>query len=75
MININDPKVKEVIQGIHEAMLRKVKRGSQVKEDIVMENRIISTICTDFDLAPTKVAILMNEKYGYDLTGDAVIQV
>lgn len=75
MININDPKVKEVIQEIHEAMLRKVKRGSKVKEDIVMENRIISTICTDFDIAPTKVAILMNEKYRYDLTGDAVIQV
>lgn len=75
MININDQKVKEVIQGIHEAMLRKVKRGSQVKEDIVMENRIFSIICGDFDLSPTKIAILMNQKYGYEMTGNEVIQV
>ena len=75
MININDRKVKEAIQSMHNAMLRKVKRGSQVNEAIVMENRIFSIICTDFDLGPTRVAILMNEKYGYDLTGDEMIQV
>lgn len=75
MINVNDSKVKEVIQGIHEAMLRKVKRRSQVNEEIVMESRIFSVICTDFDLAPVKVAMRMNDKYGYDMTGDEVIQV
>lgn len=75
MINIKDSKVNEVIQSIHEAMLRKVKRGKQVKEEIVMENRIFSIICTDFDLVPTKIAIIMNDKYGYDMTGDEVIQV
>lgn len=75
MINVKEPKVKEVMQGIHEAMLRKVKRGSQVKEEIVMESRIFSVICTDFDLGPTSVAIRMNEKYDYNMTGDEVIQV
>lgn len=75
MINVKDPKVDEVMQGIHEAMLHKIKRGSQVKEEIVMESRIFSVICTDFDLGPTKVAMLMNDKYGYDMTGDEVIQV
>lgn len=75
MININETKVKEVVQGIHEAMLRKTKKGRQVKEDIVMENRIFSVICTDFDLEPTSVANRMNEKYGYNMTGDEVIHV
>ena len=73
MINIGEQKVKEVVQEIHEAMLRKVKRGSQVKEEIVIENRIISIICTDFDLGPIKVSELMNEQYGYDLSVDDII--
>ena len=30
MINTKDPKVKEIMDGMHEAMLRKIKRGSQV---------------------------------------------
>ncbi len=75
MIQIKDQKVNEVTQWIHEAMLRKVKRGSQVKEDIVMENRLFSILCHDFDLGPTKCAIAMNEKYGYTLTGDAIIEI
>ena len=75
MLNINDQKVKEVIQEIHGAMLRKVKRGSQVREDIVKENRIFSIICNDIEMGPTKVAIAMCEKYGCDMTGDEVIQV
>lgn len=75
MIKVADPKVREVLQKMHEAMQRKVKRGSQIKEDIVMENRIFSILCGDFDLGPTKTAILMNDKYGYDMTGDEVIQI
>lgn len=75
MINVKNKKISEVVEGIHEAILRKVKRGSQVKEDIVMENRLFSIICHDFDLGPTKCAIAMNEKYGYHLTGDEVIQI
>lgn len=75
MINTGNAKVKEVIQGMHEAMQRKIKRGGQIKEDIVIENRIFSFLSRDFDLGPTKTAILMNEKYGCDLTGDEVIQI
>ncbi len=75
MINIDDEKIKEVLEGIHEAMLRKKKRGSKIKEDIVMENRIFSIICHDPDMGPVICAREMNEKYGYDLTGDEVIQV
>ncbi len=75
MINTGDARVKQAIRGIHEAMLRKVKGGRQIKEDIVLENRIFSVICGNFDLGPSRVADQMNEKYGYDLTGDEVIEV
>lgn len=75
MIDTRNSKVKEVVQGMHEAMQRKIKRGSQLKEDIIVENRIFAFLCRDFDLGPTKTSILMNEKYGYDLTGDEVIQI
>ena len=75
MINIEDEKVKEVLEGIHEAMLRKRKRGSNVKEEIVMENQIFSLICNDHDMGPTGCARVLHEKYGYDLTGDQVVAV
>ncbi len=75
MINIKEKNVREAIQGIHEAMLLKAKRGSQVKEDIILENRIFSVICHDFDMGPIKCACEMNRRYGYDLTGDEVVQI
>ena len=75
MINVKDQKVNEVMKQVHEGMLRKVRRGSQVKEDIIMESRLFSIICHDFDLGPTKCAEAMNKKYGYTLTGDEVIQI
>ena len=75
MINTKDPKVKEIMDGMHEAMLRKIKRGSQVKEEIVRENRIFSLICEDFDVDPTGIAVRMNHRYGYDMTGNEVIQI
>jgi hypothetical protein len=75
VVNTKNPKVKEVMEGMHEAMLIKAKRGGQVKEDIVLENRLFSVLCGDFNLGPTKCAIILNDKYGYDLTGDEVIQI
>lgn len=75
MINTGNSKVREVVQLMHEAIQRKIKRGGQIKDDIIIENRIFSLICRYFDIGPTKIAILMNDKYGYDLTGDEVIQI
>lgn len=75
MINIDDGKVREVLEGIHEAMLRKKKRGSKVKEDIVMENRIFSIICHDPEMGPIGCARAMEERYGAHLTGDEIVQV
>ena len=75
MVNVKDQKVNTVIQGLHEALLQKIKKDSQVREDIVMENRLFAIICHDFDMGPTKCAIAMNNKYGYDLTSDEVIQI
>lgn len=75
MINVKDQKVNEVMQQVHDGMLRKVRRGSNVKEDIIMESRLFSIICHDFDLGPTKCAEALNKKYDYTLTGDEVIQI
>jgi len=75
MLNINEPKINEVVQNIHEAMVRKSKRGGKSSEEIITESRIFSIICSDFDLAPSKVASLMNSNYGYDMTSDEVIQI
>lgn len=75
MIKVQDQKVKESLQGMHDAIRRKVKRGSRAKEGIVIENRIFSILCSDFDLGPTKTAIAMNDRYGYDMTGDEVVQI
>lgn len=75
MINVKNAKVKDVLKNIHEAMLRKVKRGSRMKEEIVIENRIFSIICTDFTLGPSKVARIMNGKYDCNMTADEVVQI
>lgn len=75
MINIDDGKVREVLEGIHEAMLRKKKRGSKVKEDIVMENRIFSIICHDPEMGPMSCARAMEERYRTHLTGDEIVQI
>lgn len=75
MINTNNQKVREVIEVIHEAMLRTVKRGGKVREDILLEGRILSVMCEAGDPGPSRCADIVNGKYGYDLTGDEVIQI
>ena len=75
MIDTKKEKVNEVIQGIHEALKRKAKRGRNAKDEFILENRIFSVICHDYDIGPTKCAELLNDKYGYNLTGNEVIQV
>ena len=75
MINVKEAKVKEVMQSMHESMLRHVKRSGRMKEEIVIESRIFSAICTDYDMGPTKCANILNDKYGYTLTGDEIIQI
>ena len=56
MLNINEEKINEVVQNIHEAMVRKAKKSGKSSEEIITESRIFSIICSDFDLAPSKVA-------------------
>ncbi len=76
MINIKDAKVKEVLEMVHEETeRRKLRRGGQMREDIVMENRIFSILCSDYDIGPNNVASAMNSRFGYDMTGDEVIQI
>lgn len=75
MIDINNPDVRKIQEGIHEAMLRKVKREGQPNEDIIMENKLFTVLCSNFDLEPREYAVLINRKYGYNLSGDDVIRI
>ena len=78
MIDVKKQKVNEVIQGMHDAMKQKVKRGKKskmMKDDILLENRIFSVICHDYDMGPTQCAEKLNDRYGYEMTGDEVIRI
>lgn len=74
-MNVKDQKVSEVIKGIHEEMLHRVKDNYLEKEDIIMENRLFSILCHNPEQGPSRCADKMNELYGYTLSGDEVIQV
>ncbi len=75
MINVKDGKVKEVLNEIHEGMQRKIKRRAKEKEEIILENKVFSVLCHDYEIGPTKCAISLNDKYGYHLNGDEIIQI
>lgn len=75
MVSSNNEKMKELSECLHSVMRRKAKQAGNTKEDIVVENRIFSILCDDPGVPPTKCAIRMNEKYGYDITGDEVIEI
>ena len=75
MINVKDSKVQEVLEIIHEAIIRKEKRGGRLNEEILTEGKIFSVICKDFDMGPRKIADCMEESYGYDITVDEVIKI
>lgn len=75
MIDFRDKKVKELSENLHKKMLRKAKQAGNVKENIVLENRIFNLLCDDSGIPPTKCAIRLNETYGYNLSGDEVIQI
>lgn len=75
MIDINQPRVKEIIQEIHRAMERKAKKGSISNESIVKESRIFSIMCQYPEYVPAQIAIKLEEVYGYDMTGNDVIAV
>ncbi|MBO5244499.1 MAG: hypothetical protein J6B02_00220 [Selenomonadales bacterium] len=71
---MND-KVKEVVQGIHEAMLRKASRDNMTREDIVIENRIFAAMCHGNDVSPWRVTAILNDKYGYELSGEKIVDI
>ena len=75
MINVKDSKVQEVLEIIHEAIIRKEKRGGRLNEEILTEGKIFSVICKDFDMGPRKIVDCMEESYGYDITVDEVIKL
>lgn len=75
MINKNNPMVKDVIDGMHKEMLRKVTKAGRLNENIVKENRIFSILCGNSGADPRHIAEVMNLTYGEDMSGDDVIRV
>lgn len=75
MIQVKNDQVKAIMEGIHKMMLRKAKHSRQEQAEVVMESRIFSCLCADFEIEPRKCAQEMNARYGYALTGNDVIQV
>ena len=76
MIDVKNEKVKEVIQEIHEVVQhRRVKKEHLIKEEIVAESRLFALLCKNAGMEPTKCAVTLNDKYGYDFTGDQIIQM
>lgn len=75
MINVKDEKIKDVLDEIHEGMNRKFKGNRVASEEIVLENRIFSSLCNNPEIAPAKCAINLNNEYGYSLTGNEIIEI
>lgn len=75
MINAKDEKIKELSASLHEKICRKARQAGDENDDIILENRLFCLLCDDSGIPPTKCAIKLNEKYGYDLLGDDIIRV
>ena len=75
MINVKDEKIKELSANLHEKICRKEKQAGDENHEIILENRLFNLLCDDSEIQPTKCAIKLNEKYGYDLSGDDIIQI
>ncbi|MBR1736942.1 MAG: hypothetical protein IJ736_08005, partial [Firmicutes bacterium] len=74
MIDVSSKNVKDVMGKIHEAMLRKERKGKRTTDDIILESMIISVLCSDITIEPIKCADALNDKYGYNLTGGDIIR-
>ncbi len=75
MINIKKPKTEAVLKELHVLLEGFVENAGKIQEEIVTENRVFSMLCREPNMAPGKCARLLNERYGYDLTGYEIIQI
>lgn len=75
MINVNDKKVMEVIQYIHNSVLRKNQKTRDINKEILKENQLLAMLCQNMYLEPREYAIALNEKYDYNLSGNDIIQM
>lgn len=63
------------IQSIHKSMMRKISKSGEIKDDIVLENRLFALLCQDSTAEPRIYAQKLTEQYGYNLTGNNIIQI
>ncbi|MBR2527472.1 MAG: hypothetical protein IKE58_03235 [Blautia sp.] len=70
-----NPRMTEVLDEIHAAVLRKTGSLQTIRDDILLENRVFAVLCENYDMGPNDCSVRLNERYGYDLNGNHVIQV
>ena len=75
MLNVKKEKLMELSDLLHNSMMRKKRQAGTTKDDILIENRIFGILCDDSGVPPTKCAIRLNDKFGYDLTGEDIINI
>ena len=75
MLDLKNEKIQEILSGIHEAVLNKAIKGRNSKQDIIIENQLFLIMCDNYTLEPREYANIMNNKYDYELTGNAIIQI
>lgn len=75
MVNVKKEKSAELSGQIHSAICRRARQLGAVKEDIVIENRVIEILCDDCEIQPSKCAVKLNDRFSYDLTGDDIISI
>ena len=75
MNGISKENLDKLKERLHHAVVKRDAQAGRIKEDIYTENLIFRLLCEDPGVPPTKLAIRVNDRYGYDLTGDDVINV
>lgn len=76
-VDTEDPTIKNFIEQVHKAVLQKAQesqdRDNGKNEKSIILNRTIKLFCENINLYPRRCAEMLNEKYGYNFTGDDII--
>ena len=75
MLEINNPKVFEIINTVHGKVLEKSKRFTRIDKEIVIENVALQLVAKNYKLSPGACKDIMNAEYGLDCSIDEVLRI
>ena len=76
MINVKDNSIQKILTEMHKKMNKKRRTtANRTNINIILENRILKTICENYSMEPTICAKKLNEKYSYEMNGNDVIRI